>query len=204
MKNKEKQIATLDFYLEPTGIMFTADGEPIGRMSKQKLFEFFDGSSIRAYFQSVESNEVWGGLDNLSNFVLAQRLLQKGLSSVEVAMFMGMEGERFRQLYSHCLQLYQRDVETVKIEKRKYETEDFCLISTRKPFKPTYDPLGQLAEDPKNIISASEKVLVNLRLVKNMLKQNLKPRAIAEEMKLDAKDFEVFLRNNEPFLAVMQ
>lgn len=191
-KEKQKEIATLDWQLSPEGLTLTINGEAAAIMPKQKLLELFDGLSIKAYYQNVESNETWGGLDNLSNFALAQRLLKKGLSSTEAAKFMGMEGERFRQLYSRCLQLYQRDVQTVNDLKNKSESEDFCK-----------DTRADWVDPVTGCNLGFTRTFINLRYVKNSLGQGLKPKQIAEELHADADEFEKFLVANEPYLAVM-
>jgi predicted XRE-type DNA-binding protein len=200
-KTSGKTLPMLDYYLGPEGLTLMLDGEPAAILPKVKALELFDCSAVRAYYQSLENSETWGDLDTLETFALAMRLLKKGLNSAEAAKTMSIEEPRFRQFYSYALQKWQQGDLLSNEIKRQGNEIDYCTVRVEKPKEPQYDPSTVIFQKPS--MPAPEKVFVNCRSVKNFQKQNFKARMIAEEMKLDVRDFDAWLRNNESYLAVM-
>jgi hypothetical protein len=186
---KDKQIATLDFYLEPTGIMFTADGEPIGRMTKEKYFSLFDPAQAKAYFANLAEVGKWNGLSTLEDFVLCQRLLTKGMSMTEAACFMKVEEQSLRQFNASANQRWHGQI--MADEFKRFEDIDKCR-DNKKTVVNVFGPLDY------------QKSFLNLRAVKNGLSTGRSPKQLAFELGVDADAFEIYLTMNADYLDVMK
>jgi len=121
----------------------------------------------------------------VDRYAEALRLEKKDLSFAQIAKFQGMDEGEFRKRYLKALERHgstQLIVDKIERMRTQEGEQDYVLKVITNPY------------------SKPESILLKLNPVRVLLKQGLKPKAIAERLSLNFDSFKTWLPANEKYL----
>lgn len=182
----------LAFAVNENEITFTA-GELSFKISKDDFLALIDGPGMAERFRlSTPANAAFAELDDVEHCARVWRYLRKGLTLEEMAPLLGVNGEALRLFWSHALSTYpgRQDAKT-EIERQGKEERDYCQAT------------GIINQGP-NAGQPEEAVFVDVHLAKQRLVGYGNKSRAATTMKLDPKDFELWVEKNQRILDIIK
>jgi len=157
---------------------------------------FLFGRGVQIQFEQLQSDQDFGELDSLSNYVLIHRLLRKGLDLSQISRLLKYPQEKVRKFnaINQPFKVHFNRQNYLNETKRQSEIEDNVQEVSRG--------LITIEEQIKGKAILG-KTFVDLKVVKNLQREGLNNKEIAERLKLDKKAFSIFLERNKEYLDVM-